>query len=95
MMYNACFFFIHFRDNKEIKQSTNTKITEDGKVCTLKITNFTKTTAGLYKCIATNTVGSAECEATANLYGKLISQFLFFIKCHLIKFYFQYCSQIK
>ena len=27
---------------------------------------------GTYKCVATNSVGSAECEAVVTLYGKII-----------------------
>lgn len=45
-------------------------ISQDGSVCILKIPKFTKMDGGVYKCVATNSAGSAECEANAILYGK-------------------------
>ena len=61
--------WLFFRDGKEIKSTTKTKISEDGNLCLLKTDKFTKSDAGLYKCVATNPAGTAECEATVSLYG--------------------------
>ena len=45
-------------------------ISQDGSLCILKIPKFTKVDAGIYKCVASNSAGSAECQANAILYGK-------------------------
>lgn len=59
----AIFLFLSYRDGKEIKPTSNTRLTQDGPICMLKTSKFTKSEIGTYKCIATNIVGSAECEA--------------------------------
>ena len=38
-------------------------ITQEGNTCILKTSKFSKTDIGTYKCVATNTIGSAECHA--------------------------------
>ena len=38
-------------------------MTQDGPICILKTSKFSKSEIGTYKCVATNTVGLAECEA--------------------------------
>lgn len=59
-----------FKDNKEIKPTSLTKLTQDGPVCVLKTSKFSKNEVGVYKCVATNPAGSAECEATVSLEGQ-------------------------
>lgn len=44
----------------------------DDKVCQMKAPKFTKAEAGIYKCVATNSAGTAECEASVVLYGQFI-----------------------
>lgn len=60
---------IFCRDGKEIKNTSKSILSRDGAFCTLKIPNFTKAEAGVYKCVATNSAGTAECEAQVILYG--------------------------
>lgn len=45
------------------------KITQEDKICIFKCSKFSKADIGSYKCVATNEVGTAECEAKVD--GKL------------------------
>merc|ERR1712142_195394 len=55
-----------FKDGREIKQASNTRITQEGQECVLKTSKFTKSEIGTYKCVATNSVGTAQCEANVD-----------------------------
>ena len=57
------------RDGKELKTTMNTKLIQEDKTCILKTSKFSKDDIGTYKCVATNSAGTAECEAKVE--GKL------------------------
>ena len=65
----AQFLFILFsfnyfhRDGKEIRSTMNTKLIQEDKTCILKTSKFSQADIGTYKCVATNSAGTAECEA--------------------------------
>lgn len=63
-------YLIHCSNGKEIRSTIKTKLSQEDTVHYLKSTKFTRAEAGTYKCIATNPIGSAECEAVVTLYGK-------------------------
>ena len=58
-----------YRDSREIRSTMNTKIIQEDKTCILKTLKFSKADIGTYKCVATNSAGTAECEAKVE--GKL------------------------
>lgn len=60
---------INFRDGKTLMNTSKSMISQEGTECTLKIPKFSKAEEGLYKCIATNPLGTAECEAKVSLVG--------------------------
>ena len=60
---------IYYRDGKALMNTSKTVISQEGNECTLKIPKFSKAEEGLYKCIATNPLGTAECDAKASLVG--------------------------
>ena len=62
--------FTFCRDGKEIKNTAKTAISQTEEMCFLKLPKFARTDAGLYKCVATNSAGMAECEATIIVDGK-------------------------
>lgn len=49
--------------------TSKSMISQEGTECTLKIPKFSKAEEGLYKCMATNPLGTAECEAKVSLVG--------------------------
>lgn len=46
-------------------------MTRDGDVCTLQVTGVTQKMTGIYKCVATNTAGTAECPAQVTVTEKM------------------------
>lgn len=42
---------------------------QDGAFCILKIAKMSKDLKGVYKCVATNSVGTAETKCTAEIGG--------------------------
>lgn len=66
---NLIIVLILYRDNQEIKITSNTKITQEEDMWVLRIMKFSRTDTGVYKCVATNTVGTAECQCTVAVEG--------------------------
>ena len=57
--------------------TSNIKITKEENMWIFRIMKFSKTDAGVYKCVATNTVGTAECQCTVAVGGWYNFQKLF------------------
>ena len=60
-----------------------TRMMQEGSTYILKTSRVTKTDVGTYKCVASNTAGSAECEAQVTLEG---GKYILFVIIKLFDF---------
>ena len=52
------------KDGSEVRTTSDVMLTSDGDTHMLIMSTATPQHSGVYKCVATNTSGSCECEAT-------------------------------
>ena len=58
-----------FRDTTELQPTFKQKMTKEKETCTLQISGVTQKMTGVYKCVATNKAGTAECANTVTVTG--------------------------
>lgn len=58
-----------FRNNKPVSMLPNHRPVYEDETCTLKVVKVTMDQAGEYKCVATNSAGTADCTANITIEG--------------------------
>jgi len=59
-----------FREETELQTTFKQKMTQSGDVCTLNVAGVTTKMSGTYRCVSSNSAGTAECSAVVTVVGE-------------------------
>ena len=70
-----------YKDGAEVRTTSDVMLTSDGDTRMLIMSTATPRHSGVYKCVATNTSGSSECEAKVVCNAVKVTQIIFYCHC--------------